>query len=423
MPDPNNNQPAQPPIIPTGQPTTFGDDTAKTTAAAAPVTIPTPNANGEESPMPDFQSAMTEVPPLPKSSNDEKDKKNPPGTESAGGGSPDDIPPVISSTPKKKFGSGRIIATILGVIVLVGGIGAGLVLTFQPQLFQQRAFFTEGTGGGNYLGDNPGNVAPPRRDNEGGGGGGSTVNYATDVNNCGSAGHKCSTGDLCSGGVCFNPLTDSNNCGAAGHKCSTGDSCADGQCVNLMTSSSNCGSVGHACQTGYECQSGVCTVVPNSQCGRNNDLGAPVCCDAGTRASCSNPTCEQGRKECIVGGKYCTIEADSADCKGANPTEPPSLTQTASCQNIKAYTTSWTLLSNADLNALSAGDKVNFCVLGAASSGTFDMARFTINSVQQATTTVNRPGTNDYCQDYTIPSGVSSFDVSAQVHHTTLGWK
>ena len=51
------------------------------------------------------------------------------------------IPPMIvdSSSPKKK--SGRIIATILGILLLVGAVGAGVVLVGQKQLFKQKAAF------------------------------------------------------------------------------------------------------------------------------------------------------------------------------------------------------------------------------------------------------------------------------------------
>jgi hypothetical protein len=72
---------------------------------------------------------------------------------------------------------------------------------------------------------------------------------------------------------------------------------------------------------------------------------------------------------------------------------------------------------------LGVGKTVNFCVLGTASEGTFDRAKFTINTVAQTETTTKRPTTNDYCQSYTIPSGVTTFNVTAQIHHVTLGWK
>ena len=77
------------------------------------------------------------------------------------------------------------------------------------------------------------------------------------------------------------------------------------------------------------------------------------------------------------------------------------------------------------LSQLKVGNKVNFCVRGSATSGTFDKAKFTINGVAQAETTGKRPGvtSNEFCQLYTIPSGVTAFNVNAQIHHPTLNWK
>ena len=66
-------------------------------------------------------------------------------TESMGSAAPSDLPPMVAS-PKKKFGGKKIIATILGIFLLVGGVGAGIILTQQQQLFQQKA--SEGTGYG-----------------------------------------------------------------------------------------------------------------------------------------------------------------------------------------------------------------------------------------------------------------------------------
>lgn len=46
----------------------------------------------------------------------------------------------LVNAPKKKFGTKKIIATILGILLLIGGVGAGIALTSQKQLFQQKAF-------------------------------------------------------------------------------------------------------------------------------------------------------------------------------------------------------------------------------------------------------------------------------------------
>jgi hypothetical protein len=63
------------------------------------------------------------------------------------------------------------------------------------------------------------------------------------------------------------------------------------------------------------------------------------------------------------------------------------------------------------------GKTVNFCVTGAAPSGTFDMAQFTIDGTQLATTIVKRPGSSDFCQSYTIKVTDTTVTVKAMIHH------
>ncbi len=51
---------------------------------------------------------------------------------------PIDVPPIITDQkPKKK--KGGVIATILGIFLLIGAVGAGVVLVGQKQLFKQKA--------------------------------------------------------------------------------------------------------------------------------------------------------------------------------------------------------------------------------------------------------------------------------------------
>lgn len=373
-------------------------------------------------------------------------------TDSSSSGSPGDLPPIIA-TPKKKFGGGRIIATILGILLLVGGVGAGIVLTQQPQLFQPQA------------------------------GGGTSYDFSSDPNNCGSIGHQCGGSQACSSGTCVNVnlQSDSNNCGAVGNKCGSGQTCSSGTCtgsINTSNDPNNCGSVGHRCIAGSECHSGTCTGVigdtcqsdancnsgyscntsthtcqsgtnlsndPNNcgavgavcsngyncingscqgnpittTCGRNNDPGAPVCCttscnpsDVVTEAPC--------RTECKTGGKWCTISAGSCN----NSSSPPGTGENATCQNIAAYSSTWSALTASQLSQLQVGTAVNFCAVGSASSGSFDKARFTINGTLMADTTTkgSSAAANDYCQSYTIPADAATFNIKAELHHTTLGW-
>jgi hypothetical protein len=163
----------------------------------------------------------------------------------------------------------------------------------------------------------------------------------------------------------------------------------------------------------------VCQANTSGGC-KVGDSGAPVCC--------TDPTCAGGEKVCEApnrlecknaSGTHCTISVNG--CTGTPP--PGGNNPTASCQNIKAYNSSYVALTSAQLSALTPGTSINFCVVGAASSGTFDKAKFTINGVAQTETTTHRPGAQDYCQAYEIPTGVTTFNISSQIHHATLGWK
>jgi len=95
---------------------------------------------------------------------------------------------------------------------------------------------------------------------------------------------------------------------------------------------------------------------------------------------------------------------------------------TAQCLNIKAFDVNWALLTSEQLKALKAGDKVRFTVGGTASSGSFDKAKFKINGVDRPEVAAKRPDSNEFYDEYTIPEGVTTFTINAQIHHTTLGW-
>jgi hypothetical protein len=267
----------------------------------------------------------------------------------AGSAAPNDdliMPAIVTTTTqKKKFAGGKIIATILGLFLLVGGIGAGVYLVGQNQDIAEKA---------------------------------KSKDYA----------------DKCKGVVC-----NSNE----------------------------------------ECRGdGNCVWVGNPDIDPDGDGPKPVIPGDPKRDDRINKynSIKDYNERCLYltgpecgGGAWCTAELAS-DCALWNPEEkssidtptaPPSIT--AQCQNIKAYSPTWALLTNAQLSVLTTGSQVNFCVAGSASDGTFDRARLTINGVLQAETTTIRPSSTDFCQLYTIPAGTSTFNVTAQIHHLTLGWK
>lgn len=96
---------------------------------------------------------------------------------------------------------------------------------------------------------------------------------------------------------------------------------------------------------------------------------------------------------------------------------------TASCGNAKTYSANWTLLTDPQLASLAPNTVVNFCATGSTSTGSFDKAQFTINGIQQPETTTKRPGSNDFCQSYTIKVSDTTMNVTAKIHHTTFGWR
>ena len=99
---------------------------------------------------------------------------------------------------------------------------------------------------------------------------------------------------------------------------------------------------------------------------------------------------------------------------------------TAQCSNVKAYKgdDTFTLLTTDELKALKAGDKVRFAVAGTATGGTgsFDKAKFKINSTDSGEVTTKKPSSEEFYYEFTIPDGTTSFNITAQIHHTTLGW-
>lgn len=148
----------------------------------------------------------------------------------------------------------------------------------------------------------------------------------------------------------------------------------------------------------------------------------------------------KGTKDCQSSGSYQTTPTPSPSptptpTKGPTPTASPPPTSTptptvtptpppigAACLDVKAYDSQWNQLASSDLSNLKAGEIVRFAVGGTTTSGSFDKARFTINGVARTEVAAQRPGTDEFFDEYVIPEGTTSFSVSAQIHHLVLGW-
>lgn len=353
-----------------------------------------------------------DLPPLPQdfaSANQTPVASTPPPIDQ-GSAAPPETPPIISGTPKKKFGGGRIIATILGVLLLVGGVGAGYVLTQQPQLFQQLARECVDS-----------SCSITYRDNKNGT---STYNYdkARDRGvdtNIQTILKSVDLGSGSSGSVIIKTGTEGPDVQVV--------SCS-GSCLNQTTSSTtdnDCSSDG-ICPGGSSCVNGAC--VSSSTSCKIGDVNAPGCCANLNEADCSNVVCENGaagpRKECKTpSGQHCTLSVGSSTgCGGANSGTTTNETGTApACLNVTAYSSTWTALNNTELSALTADTQVNFCVAG--SNGTFDQAEFKINTTATGPISTKGQGaaSSDFCQSYTITAADigTTNHVLSKIHDAT----
>ncbi len=309
MPDQNQSDPNQNPVSP---PTGAGSPPSD-----QPNVPPVFSPVADLPPIPPaFQSvpADTATPPISPPADQPTDS-------STGSAAPPDTPPIISS-PKKKFGGGKVIATILGILLLVGGIGAGIFLTQQSQDLREKA------------GDNLDYCGTGRNCAGGGVGGGSPClsgNSQQPVVICCPAGQtirngSCSTDPpRCGDGQCETGEADtcSGDCGGGGlPNCGTGRNCVAGGGV---TGATPC-LTGNTQQPVLICCPGVQTI-KNGACSDT----PPVCndgkcetneantCPGDCAGSCNNPptgiNCNvNGGEGCTVGSNVNLNSANNVEC-------------------------------------------------------------------------------------------------------------
>jgi|GEM_PF-2530691 len=364
-----------------------------------------------------IDSSTPPPPPIPGATEDKNDKE-----ENKGSSAPNlDIPPVITiDKPKRKFG-GKTIATILGILVLVGGIGAGVILVKQQQDIREKA--KEPTpckicSNGKCISSGAANC--DSRWNEcsvdincggststptpsSGCSSGSTCRYG--LTDCGVY-NEVKTG-TCSGGVCCAAATPTPNlCETNGGKCYSSDNLPT--CSNLVSLSQ----YNSSCSSGRVClkcaASTTPSCIPDGQC----MTSSTACCNgyyADTTCGYSIPI-------------RCGANGGGGGGGTSTPNPTPTPTSVVQCGSIKAYDTNWNEFSSTNLKNLSSGDIVRFTIAGTATSGTFDKAKFTVNSVSLGETTSKKPNSEEFYTQYTIPSGITNFTINAQIHHTVKGW-
>lgn len=397
---------------------------------------------------------VVDLPPLPTETPSQSPAVAPTSNQSTApqsGSQPSDAPTpppqspsVIATKPKKKFGGGKIIATILGVLLLLGGVGAGIYLTQQQQLFQQKAqeagcSCPDGTGASCNTNCNTGDVVGDQiYCATCGPNGGPTIcasGYAPNSNNTACESTTTTTdggGSVCIG--CVNNVgeqqgmhnvTDlkvtltSPTSASLTWNYSSGRACTKrgGTYIFIGTDKSvvdnNCNLPGGSF---WE----INTALPSGCNWLKGVDGGATSFDTASNGITLEPNTNYYYK--VVSRYFHTQtfpnhpgeEEDEGEWCGGQTYSPP--TTTGQCLSVKAYNTNWSEIPTADLSKLKAGDSVNFCVAG--SGGTFDKAQFWVTGVAQAITTTKGQGlaANSFCQSVGITDQTTNVDIKAKIH-------
>lgn len=204
-----------------------------------------------------------------------------PGQDS---GSAAPIPGEPPEMPKKKFGKGKIIATILGILVLVGGVGTGLFLVGQKQIFQPKA--------------------------------GPYTSYCNNLNKTSGCCYyscsqkiNCSNGNLEMGYCGTNCGQGTGNCGGGtqctgnGYACTAASQCCSGHCNGI-------------CYTPVATSTTTATATATASCfadGTNCDVDSE-CCSRNCDHNVGSPTAGK----CIAATSGTCSKAGDCSCTGAN---------------------------------------------------------------------------------------------------------
>src|SRR3990167_9200844 len=112
---------------------------ATTTPPPQDPTQPAAGANTSTPPPPTIPEE-TDVPPPPGPGPTDAVIPSTPTEPKPADTSPSfDLPPITGSPPRKKFGGKRVSSTILGLLLLVGGVGVGVTLVRKQQDIREKA--------------------------------------------------------------------------------------------------------------------------------------------------------------------------------------------------------------------------------------------------------------------------------------------
>lgn len=114
-------------------------------------------------------------------------------------------------------------------------------------------------------------------------------------------------------------------------------------------------------------------------------------------------------------------QGEMIDCSAISASPSPSDIDLV-CNDIKIYDNQWNLMSQSSLSSLKAGDSVYLTVSGTASSGEIEKAMFIVNQTELPETTFTRSQTGEFYSEYVIPENTVTFDITAKLYHSEVGW-
>jgi hypothetical protein len=349
-----------------------------------PLVSPTDQGQTADTPPP---AANSTVPPPPPIIEEQKEGET-------------NIPPVVTTggKPKGKVGK-KVIATILGILFLVGGVSAGVILVQRQQDIREKAAVINGNGGGGGVTPTPTPTLIPTR--------APTATPTPTVTDCSF--DKSKAWSTCPA-ECKDTVKSLSECYLAAKNWI----CTGKQWQPNYADPGNC-----AGSCPWPLTNGQCCPTSPDNC---SNLGSKICIEDPFVSECTlwDNSCPSGQKYYwkAIAWSENYDELVEQYCR-AKPTPTPGVGLRASCLLIRIFDADWNDITS-QLSSLKAGDTIRFTVSGTTSSGNIDKARFRINSPTWRTDVVaKRPGTNDFYDEYTIPEGVTSFTINAQLHHTS----
>jgi hypothetical protein len=336
---------------------------------------------------------------------------------------------VTSSQVPKKYGGKKVIATIFGVLLLVAAVAAGVFLV------QQQAELRERAASGKECSHSPDCVLLENPGNSGSRSFGRIIQY---IDITAKDFHRYNPGETNDG--CYHVIIQDNN--LSWNRVGEGPNCKDISNIQVWLGEEKeeeinwsikqiCDGIEIGVSKDHDGFTTKADFSPSGSPGTWQNEQSWQVNSGGSNTYSFNfePIPTSGwwvRARVIYKDKQvAVIEEPILDCTTPTPTYTPTPTTpelSAQCHDIKIYDADWNLLSPSQLESLREGDSLRLAVEGSANLGFFDKARFTVNGNTLPETTNKKPGSDQFYSEYQIPEGTTTFNINAQIHHSTLGW-